>query len=249
MEQADGWTAYFDPTRFPNQQSLHDTIRSLSSQPFRISTLPTVDWGEEWKKNFKPVRASRRFVVRPSWETYVRRAKDKVIIIEPKMAFGTGTHETTQLVLQIIDDHMKSGARVLDVGTGSGILAIAAVKLKARSVLALDIEAEAIENAEENIRRNRVGARVRLFHGSVGSLSARDRRPYDWILANLQRSLIENVLSDLFQLLREDGTLVISGILYEEDDVVQEMIRHTGFRIEEARQRGEWMAYRLEKTI
>jgi len=247
-EEADRWTAYFDPDQFPDEQSLRDVIQPLGNVPYQISRLPAEDWGEEWRKHFTPIRVSKRFIVRPSWETYSRRVHDKVIIIDPKMAFGTGTHETTQLVLEIIDERMMACARVLDVGTGSGILAIAAAKLNARKVVAVDVETESMDNAAENIRRNRVSKCVRLLHGSVADLTTADRRPYDWILANIQRSAICGMLGDFCKLLKKRGVLVVSGILMEEDRAMQSAFSDHRLRVVEVRTKGEWMAYRLEKA-
>lgn len=247
MEDAGRLTAYFDSTRFTDEQTLVAVLQPFSNIRYRVEKLPVSDWGGEWKKHFKPLRVSRRLVVRPSWEKYERRRNDKVIVIDPKMAFGTGTHETTQLVLEIIDEHMRMGMRILDVGTGSGILSIASVKCGARSVVAVDVEQESMDNAAENIRRNRVTGKIRCVHGTVHDLKKADRKPYDWILANIQRSVIVDLLGEFGTLLKSRGTLVVSGILAEEDRMMRRAFEDHRFTVEAFRTKGEWTAYQLRK--
>jgi ribosomal protein L11 methyltransferase len=247
MENDGRMIAYFDPVRFSDEPTLRRVLQPFSSTRYIIEKLPVSDWGREWKKHFKPLRVSRRLVVRPSWEKCEPKRGDKVIVIDPKMAFGTGTHETTQLVLEIIDECLPRGARVLDVGTGSGILAIAAVKLGARSVVAVDVEAESMDNAGENIRRNRVTSKIRCVHGTLAMLKKSDRRPYDWILANIQRSVIVELLEEFHSLLKWRGTLVVSGILTEEDPMMCRAFEDRRFTVDACRTKGEWMAYQLRK--
>lgn len=247
MENGGRMIAYFDPARFGDEPALHRVLQPFSGNRYTIEKLPVSDWGSEWKKHFKPLRASRRIVIRPSWEKYEPKRGDKVVIIDPKMAFGTGTHETTQLVLEIIDENMSRGVRVLDVGTGSGILAIAAVKFGARSVVAVDVDAESMDNADENIRRNRVASKIRCVHGTMTDLKKSDRRPYDWILANIQRSVIIDLLDEFHPLLKSRGTLIVSGILTEEDAAMRRAFEDHRLTVEAFRKKGEWMAYQLRK--
>lgn len=248
MEEAGSWIAYFPGELYAGSNELGQKIHACTSATFEISRLEHSDWAENWKRHFKPLRVSRRFVVRPSWETYRAPRGTKVIIIDPKMAFGTGTHETTRLVMQMMDDKLKPGKRVLDVGTGSGILAIMAAKLGARSVVALDIEQESFDNARENFRLNRVAGKIRMILGSLDALSDAEQKPYDWILANLQRSVIETMLPELVTRLRRFGKIVLSGILAEENEWVQQTLPTHGLSIAQSGRDGEWMAYLVTRT-
>lgn len=157
-------------------RSLSDYALSLREMGFSISdpvprTVPEEDWGLAWKKYFKPTRVGNRFVVKPPWEVWASGPEDLVIDISPKMAFGTGSHETTRLCVGMLERHLKPGVNVLDVGTGSGILAIAALKLGAASAFGLDVEEESVENAAENAGLNGVANRFEVRLGSVDVLS------------------------------------------------------------------------------
>ena len=126
----------------------------LGSLEFTRETVHEQDWAENWKRYYKPFRAGERIVVKPSWEPYEPFPEDLVIEMDPGMAFGTGTHETTYMCLQMLERYVRPGSACIDVGTGTGILAIAAAKLGARDVLAIDLDEQAVAVAKENIRKN-----------------------------------------------------------------------------------------------
>ncbi len=169
------------------------------------------DWLEEWRRDLKPFPVGTRFWIIPGPNVSGTAVRNRISLwLEPQMAFGTGTHESTQLCLEVLERLPLTGRTVLDIGTGSGILAIASAKLGAESVLACDIDPVAIQVARANCRRNRVDRRIRLFTGEVGALSA-DR--FDVVLANLEGSLIRQKLNDFGQHLGPQGHLVLSGLL------------------------------------
>ena len=128
----------------------------LGTLRLELSGVKDEDWSENWKKYYKPFRIGTHLVVKPTWEAYQPRPEDLIIELDPGMAFGTGTHETTNMCMQLLEKHLKSNMRVMDVGTGSGILAIAAARLGAREVLAIDIDPAAVKVARENIVLNHV---------------------------------------------------------------------------------------------
>lgn len=208
-----------------------------------VESVEGLDWGEEWKKYFKPFRIGRRLVIGPSWETYEIGDEDLVITLDPGMAFGTGQHATTRMCLEATEmllegrDDLET-FRVLDVGAGTGILAIYAAKLGAGLVTGVDIDRSALEIARENADRNAVG-RIRFLDQPVMSLQA----PFDLILANLtSQPLLE--LRPFFQaLLATRGQLIVSGILALERAEMEANFLLPPFHDYQVLARGEWLCF------
>ena len=173
------------------------------------------DWEVEWRRFFAPVWATERIVVHPSWIP-VEIAEGQIAVrIDPKMAFGTGAHESTQLCLQALESYLRSGARCLDLGTGSGILSIAAALLGAGPVLAVDIDEKAVTNARENLAHNRIGSeQVEVRLGGVETVA---ERSFDLVLANIQSHVLRPLLTSLRGLLAADGRVAFSGLLAREE--------------------------------
>ena len=200
------------------------------------------DWAEAWKAHFPILRLGRRLVVRPTWLTVEPRPDDVVIDLDPGMAFGTGLHPTTRLCLAatevVADRGALRGARVLDVGCGSGILAIAAAKLGASSVLGLDSDPIAIEATRANAATNGLGDRISAREGSLPS-----REPaHDVVLANLIASVLIALAQPLRDELRPDGTLVASGIFVDREDEVRSAFAGAGLDVTARTAEGDWVA-------
>jgi ribosomal protein L11 methyltransferase len=177
---------------------------------------PNEDWERSWKQGLRPRKVSRRLVVKPSWAVWESGPDEIVLEIDPQMAFGTGEHATTRSCLRLIDRWIQAGDRVLDVGSGTAILSIAAARLGGVPVIAVDCDADANLNARENIDRNGVSDRVELLErvadgAWVGSLGG-----FDLVLANLLSSVIEPLLPGLATTLRPRGRIIVSGILDRE---------------------------------
>ncbi|MFL6227636.1 MAG: 50S ribosomal protein L11 methyltransferase [Pyrinomonadaceae bacterium] len=236
-------SAYFDapPERERVRAELFEALRiyELPSSAVRdISTREVAarDWLGEWKKSWQPVGVGTRFVVAPPWSE-VEDAPERIVIrIEPGMAFGTGTHETTQLCLEAIENYFD-GASLLDVGTGTGLLAIAAAKLRpAARVEACDTDADAVEIARENARLNGVGDKIDFHVGSVTDATA----SADFVCANLTADVILPLLSALLG--ATCGRLVLSGILATQSQLVGDALHRLGVNNFETRTAGEWIA-------
>ncbi len=199
------------------------------------------DWAEAWKSHFPVLRVGRRLVIRPTWRRHRRAAGDVVLALDPGMAFGTGLHPTTRLCLagveRLADDGRLGGARVLDVGCGSGILGIAAAKLGARRVLGIDPDPIAVEATASNARRNRVARIVGSRRGSVPSDSA----PFDIILANLIASLLVDLAAALAGELRPGGALLASGIFVDREADVRAAFEPVGLRVTGRAIEGDWV--------
>lgn len=194
-------------------------------------------WKDKWKEYFKPARISKSLVVKPTWEEYNRKEGDLVIEIDPGMAFGTGTHETTSLCVRMLEEYQKKGDKVLDVGCGSGILSIAAALLGAGDVLGVDIDPVAVEVAQENIRLNQVEATCRAAYGDL--TKGIDYKA-DVVVANLMADLVMMLADDAAEHMTEDGYFISSGILVEKEIQVVDYLRGRGFAIMEVREDGGW---------
>jgi ribosomal protein L11 methyltransferase len=211
-------------------------IYHLPAPQFR--ELTEDDWAHAWKKHYHVVRAGQRVVIKPPWQEYKRRSNEIVIVLDPGMAFGTGLHPTTRMCLQALEEHLEPGAKVLDLGTGSGILAIAAAKLGAGSVLALDNDPLAVRAARVNVQSNGAQNTVSVELGSLDK--ATDK--FDLLLVNiLARVIIELADQGLMDRVRPNGQMIVAGIIEEQEAEVKAALRERGLEIVERRQEKDWV--------
>lgn len=212
---------------------------------FSISAVPEQDWMQKWKEGFEAVQIGERLMVAPSWRLPEKKEGRVVIQIDPGMAFGTGTHETTRLCLEAIERHWR-GRSLLDVGTGTGILAIAAALLEPGSrVVAIEIDPQAVEVARENLATNGVLGSVELLEGQPGLLAGEE---FDVVVANLTAEVIIDLVEDLERRIATGGYLILSGILGELAQDVENALAGSGLKITERRVAGEWSALVAERT-
>jgi ribosomal protein L11 methyltransferase len=200
------------------------------------------DWSETWKRGLKPRRVGKSFIVTPSWAAPELRDGDKVIVIDPEMAFGTGEHGTTRGALRFIEQIVKPGMRVLDVGTGSAILAIGAAMLGASEVIGVDNDPDAILNARDNVVRNGVADGVALEEGFVDEayLRAAGNSAFDVIVANVLSGVLKPLLASSFGCVVPGGFVILGGILEEEADEMLEALRAAGFVVLGEDLENEW---------
>ena len=212
----------------------------------RTRLVHEADWAEAWKAHFPVLRVGRRLVIRPTWRRHRREPDDVVLALDPGMAFGTGLHPTTRLCLAALealsDRGVVTGARVLDVGCGSGILAIAALKLGAASALGVDTDPIAVEATVANARRNAVARRLRAREGSLPS----GETAFDVVLANLIAGVLVPLAPALRDELRPGGTLLASGIFVDRETEVRNALEAAGMAIVDRRAEGDWVS--LEAT-
>jgi ribosomal protein L11 methyltransferase len=232
-------------------RDLHRYLGSLSALApemarlqLRTTLLSEQRWGEKWKEFFKPIRISR-FVVKPPWSRIRIKRGEIPISITPGMAFGTGMHPSTQLCLQALANiHEKRGFSVLDVGTGSGILSIAAARLGAGAVLGLEIDQEAVRTARENVKENQVSEKVHIRSGRIGKIG----KTFDAVVANIDLKALMRLKRSLIHHVKARGILILSGILREEKEKVRQHYLETGvFQWGKVTQKGEWVCLTFKK--
>ncbi len=211
----------------------------------KTATLPEQDWGENWKRFFKPVQVTSRFVVKPPWSRIRLRKGQIPIDIAPGMAFGTGTHATTILCIRALEEELHSRSlSVLDVGTGSGILSIVSAKSGAKEVWGIDIDGVAVENARENVEKNHVSEIVKIRKGSIGDL----HKKFDVVVANIDLKSLRRMRKPLLGHLNDRGLLILSGILEEEKERIRKHYLETGLlRWIKETQEGEWVCLTFKK--
>lgn len=234
-------TGFFDetPDRETIRSSVNDSLSIYGFAPDAVKsiahrTVEETDWLAEWKKHWKPTTVGK-FVIAPPWSE-VETSGKIVIRVEPNMAFGTGTHETTQLCLQAISERYDPSQSVLDVGTGTGILAIAAAKLGGANVFACDTDLDSVRIARENAVLNEVGDRIHFADGSIDA----DTPQFDFVCANLTLDVISPIFPLLICKARE--CLVLSGILVAQETEIRDRLTSLGIRNGEIRHSGEWLS-------
>ncbi len=215
--------------------------RANSSPAPRITVHVTEDqnWNASWEKTIRPIRVTDSLVITPSWHEVQSVDGHIVLVIDPKMSFGTGYHETTRLSLRLLECLLRPSMRVLDVGTGTGVLAIAAAKLGASSVTGSDIDEWAFRNAGENAERNAVSDRVRILQTPVGSVTQTE---FDLIVANIQLDVIGELLGDMVSRLTADGVLILSGLFETEKPALSQLLARHSLSISEELAENEWIA-------
>lgn len=213
-----------------------------------LSETEDKDWINNWKTFFKPFRAADNIVIKPTWETYEKENEDDILIeIDPGIAFGTGSHETTKLCIQALDKYVKEGDSVLDVGCGSGILSIAALKLGAAHATAIDIDEVAVKVAAENMEVNHIPAsQYTLFDGDLitnSFLKVKAGTGHDIVVANILADVIIPLTGVIRPHLKKDGLYITSGIINTKEDEVREALIANGFEILGVEYMKEWCCF------
>ncbi len=204
-----------------------------------FNKIEAENWNESWKENFKIFQVGQKIIVKPDWENYTAKKNETVITIAPKMAFGTGHHETTQLILELMENRINPGMSVLDAGTGSAILAIYAALKGAGTIVAFDNDPDAIENAAENCALNAVSSKINLH---CNDLSMITKKEYDLIVANINRNILLQLATPFLDYIIPGGLLILSGLLTTDFDDILKKYNEAGWHLLKSKQKGEWMA-------
>ena len=202
------------------------------------------DWSQKWKEHWKPTKASEHVIICPSWEECERKKDDILITLDPGSAFGTGTHATTQLCIQAIEKYMKKGDEVADIGTGSGILAITAIKFGAAHAIAIDNDPLVIDVAKDNAQMNNVFNKIDFMHATADMLIEQ----YDFVCANILHNVLAEIMGDLKNIMKPNAHMVLSGILDEKKDIVLEAVKKQNLNVVEILHQEQWVAIVVQKV-
>ncbi len=250
QEQENDFTIFYDYKAW--NQDLYLTLLKMLTQAIPdfdetrivVETHDAQNWMENWKRNFKPFKVGKHLIVVPDWENVQPKTDEIVLKIAPKMAFGTGHHETTQLCLQLMEKYFSPNMHFLDAGTGSGILSIFAAKLGGKHILGIDDDPQAIENAIENAQLNHVQNQV-VF--KVADVAALQNQTFDMIVANINRNVLLEAAKNLAERLEVGGWLVLSGILVQDAEPIQKAYEIQGLTLIEQEKKGEWLGLVFRK--
>ena len=209
--------------------------------------LEEEDWEHAWKEHFQVLRIGRRMVVVPTWREYDPEESDVVISLDPGMAFGTGHHPTTRMCLELLEEHVRSGVSVLDVGSGSGILCIASAKLGAGRVYGLEIESNAASVGRSNLKENGVSDVARISEGTLPHPDVAANR-YDLVVANISAKVISEMAAELVRAARPGGTLILSGVLADFADEVSAGVEDEGAVVRSTRTIEDWVSLVTEAS-
>jgi ribosomal protein L11 methyltransferase len=211
-----------------------------------ISEVHEEEWATAWKKYYHPVKISERFTIVPTWEEYSPVNSDELIIeLDPGMAFGTGTHPTTVMCIQALERTVKAGDKVIDVGTGSGVLSIAAAMLEAEQIRAYDLDEVAVRSARLNIKLNKVSEVVTVAQNNL--LDGVEDLSADVVVANILAEVILRFTEDVARVVKPEGYFIASGIIQPKKDQVKEALIQVGFEIEESILMEDWIALIAKK--
>lgn len=226
--------------------ALADVTESSQEQSLSVTLVPAQDWNDAWARSVKPLRIGR-VVIRPSWESVTLTPRDLEIILDPKQAFGTGHHATTRMLLEWLQEHIRGGEEILDVGTGSAILAMAAVKLGANSAIGIEIDPVAVDCAKEYVEQNGLLDRIDLVCGTLADLPQEKRESINLVLANLDRQTVLSLAEDLASVAFGGARVLVSGILVEQESEIVERFSNLGLVCADRRDDEGWVVMQFLK--
>lgn len=226
--------------------ALADVTEASQEHPLSVTRVPAQDWNEAWARSVKPLRIGR-FVIRPSWEPVTLGPRDLEIILDPKQAFGTGHHATTRMLLEWLQEDIRGGEQIVDVGAGSAILAMAAVKLGAKSAIGVEIDEVAADCAKEYVELNQLTDRIDIVTGTLADLPQENRRAIDLVLANLDRQTVLSLAEDLASVVFGGARVLVSGILVEQESEIVERFSNLGLVCADRRDDEGWVVMQFLK--
>lgn len=245
LENEDHLYVFASDTSAANEQQLTLALSKLKKDKlidsFRIEKeiIEDKNWNELWEKSREVIRVSDRIIIKPTFKEYSAKQDEIVLTIDPKMSFGTGEHQTTKLVLRLLEKYVQTGMKVLDAGSGTGILAIASVKLGAANAVAVDFDEVCLENCKENCELNGVSNSVEVITGEIDNV---DEKDFDLILANIQKNVLIEIADKIRSKLKSGGTVILSGLLEIDKEAIEKKYHSLGFKTNQIEQMDEWIA-------
>lgn len=247
-EEDDALIIFADAKNELTKEEIHNQLQKLidnkiiNSFEIEEKIIEDKDWNEEWEKGLNIVEVSDKIIIKPSFKDYENKENKIVITIDPKMSFGTGEHETTKLIVQFLEKYIRKGMKILDVGTGTGILSILSIKLGAKSVYAIDNDEWCFENAQENSQLNNVNDKIDIRFSEIPEVLEKD---FDLILANIQKNVLLNISSEIVKRLSKNGFVILSGLLIEDEKDIVEQYKE--LKLVDCKTMGEWLALVFKK--
>ena len=215
----------------------------LGSWEYTYTEKANEDWSKKWKEKWDVTHVSDRITIVPEWIEYKQKSENEVIIrLEPGCAFGTGTHQTTQLCMKAMEKYLKPDMTVADIGMGSGILSICAIKLGAKSAYGCDIDEDVIDVARENALKNNVSD----CYFELGTADKINQK-FDFVMANILHNVLFDIMGDLKDLLKDDGILSLSGILDEKKDIVLDAVKRENLIVTDEMNQDQWVGFVVKK--
>jgi ribosomal protein L11 methyltransferase len=203
----------------------------------KIETIQNQNWNQEWEESIQPIKITDRIVIKPTWKEYKPEPEQIVIQIDPKMSFGTGHHETTRLMVWGLEKYLKKGAKVLDIGTGTGVLCIAAIFMGALSAVGIDNDEWAYQNSVENIKLNNVESKVRIIKGDINSVPD---ETFDIITSNIDFRTNNEYIRKYGKYLNQNGVIILSGILISDEPKMEAVIEAHSLKVIDRKYENEW---------
>jgi len=236
---------YTDEDANVNEQRIKIYLEKLKSEKllsdFSITSdsIPEENWNELWEKGREVIRVSDRFVIKPTFKDYKAQPGEIVLTIDPKMSFGTGEHQSTKLIIKLLENYVHPGMCLLDVGSGTGILSIAAIKLGAAEAIAIDNDERCYENCIENCKLNSVTGKVKIVNGEISDLKEKN---FDLIIANIQKGVLLNIADKIKEKINPGRIVILSGLLVKDEKDIKQHYTKIGFEAVETESMDEWIA-------
>ncbi|MBG9983214.1 50S ribosomal protein L11 methyltransferase [Aerococcaceae bacterium DSM 111020] len=254
LEHAVEVWGYFETANEQIKDRIEAGLSHFEDDTFNIhwETIANENWQQNWMQYYQQERISRHLVIVPAWEDYQPNDEEMVIYLDPGVAFGTGNHPTTQLGGQSLSIYMHGNERVLDIGTGSGVLSFIAAALGAKSVAGYDLDPQAVESAKMNLTLQKLSSIQELIdqkaiHFAVNDLMKGLTGPFDIIIANILPHILVNMLEDAHRELTQDGYLILGGILEDKGSEIEKALTKHKFKVVQKNQLGEWLGYVAQK--
>jgi ribosomal protein L11 methyltransferase len=247
-EEEDHLIAYATDDSKVNEKAVSEFLNNLKSQniieSYSVSSEIAEDknWNELWEKSREVIRVSNRIVIKPTFKNYEAKLDEIVITIDPKKSFGTGEHQTTKQVIRLLEKHIKTGMKILDVGSGTGILSIAALKLGASYAVAVDNDEICFANCQENSNLNSVEEKIEIVNGTINDVIEKD---FDIVVANIQKNILIVIAEDIYKKVKSNGIAILAGLFGKDESEVVKYYQSVGFKHLESVVMDEWVALEM----